>query len=130
MTQVAAPSALPDASVFEAVSCYYCGGSDCTDLVTAQDDLTGKPGNFRFVTCDLCGLAYQSPRIRIEHIPDWYDGEYIAHRKKTNWGPLTWFYNRAMDKHDREKDRLVSRHVRLGSESAVLDVGCGAGTFL
>ena len=120
----------PDAATMEAVCCYYCGESDCTDLVMAQDDLTGKPGNFRFVTCNGCGLAYQTPRIRIEGIPEWYDGEYISHRKKTNWGPLTWFYNRAMDKHDRDKDRLVSRFIKLGPQSRVLDVGCGAGTFL
>jgi SAM-dependent methyltransferase len=127
MTLVA-PAIEPD--VLETVSCYYCGATACTPLVSAQDDLTGKPGDFQFVTCNACGLAYQSPRIRVEHIRDWYDGEYIAHRKKTNWGPLTWFYNRAMEKHDREKDRLVSRYCRLGPESRVLDVGCGAGTFL
>jgi len=117
-------------AVFEAVACYYCGDTACTELVKAQDDLTGKPGDFRFVTCQTCGLAYQSPRIRIEHIREWYDGEYISHRKKTDWGPLTWFYNRAMEKHDRDKDRLVSRYCRLGPETHVLDVGCGAGTFL
>lgn len=127
MTTATHASAAP---TMEPVSCYYCGASACTDLVMAQDDLTGKPGNFRFVTCNGCGLAYQTPRIRIEEIPEWYDGEYISHRKKTNWGPLTWFYNRAMDKHDRDKDRLVSRYVKLGPESHVLDVGCGAGTFL
>jgi SAM-dependent methyltransferase len=123
-------TAHPQADVFEAVACYYCGDTACTRLVTAQDDLTGKPGDFRFVTCNSCGLAYQAPRIRIEHIGEWYDGEYIAHRKKTNWGPLTWFYNRAMEKHDRDKDRLVSRYCRLTADSRVLDVGCGAGTFL
>lgn len=123
-------STLPDPAIFEPVACYYCGTTDCTELVKAQDDLTGKPGEFRFVTCNTCGLAYQSPRIRVEHIPEWYDGEYIAHRKKTNWGVLTGFYNRAMEKHDRDKDRLVARYIKLGLESQVLDVGCGAGTFL
>jgi SAM-dependent methyltransferase len=119
-----------DPAVFEAVACYYCGDTSSKELVQAQDDLTGKPGEFQFVTCNTCGLAYQSPRIRVEHIGEWYDGEYISHRKKSNWGPLTWFYNRAMAKHDRDKDRLVSRYVKLGPESRVLDVGCGAGTFL
>jgi SAM-dependent methyltransferase len=119
-----------DPAVFEDVACYYCGNTACSELVRAQDDLTGKPGDFRFVTCKTCGLAYQTPRIRVEHIREWYDGEYISHRKKTNWGPLTWFYNRAMQKHDRDKDRLVSRYIKLGPDSHVLDVGCGAGTFL
>jgi SAM-dependent methyltransferase len=35
-----------------------------------------------------------------------------------------------MDRHDRQKDALVSRYVALGSDSEVLDVGCAVGTFL
>lgn len=120
----------PDPAASEAVRCYFCGSTSCKQLVIAQDDLTGKKGDFRFVTCDGCGLAYQSPRIPLDEIGAWYDDEYISHRKKTQWGPLTWFYRRAMDKHDREKERLVARYVQLNHDSRVLDVGCGAGTFL
>jgi SAM-dependent methyltransferase len=36
----------------------------------------------------------------------------------------------AMNSLDREKLRIVERYVRLDRRSAVLDVGCGAGTFL
>jgi len=70
------------------------------------------------------------PRLGLDAIKAYYDDEYIAHRKKTNWGLLTPLYRRAMDKHDREKERLVSRYVPLGPERRVLDVGSGAGTFL
>jgi 2-polyprenyl-3-methyl-5-hydroxy-6-metoxy-1,4-benzoquinol methylase len=114
----------------EPVACYSCGATACTELVLAQDDLTGKPGRFRFVTCDLCGLAYQNPRVALEDVKAYYDDEYIAHRKKTDWGLLTPLYNRAMDRLDREKDRITAAHVALGAGSEVLDVGCGAGTFL
>ncbi|MFO0868539.1 MAG: class I SAM-dependent methyltransferase [Pirellulales bacterium] len=120
----------PDAAASESVACYYCGSTDGRELVIAQDDLTGKPGNFRFVTCQQCGLAYQSPRIPLDQIGAWYDDEYIAHRKKTQWGILTRFYQRGMDKHDRDKEELVQRYVTLTRHSRVLDVGCGAGTFL
>jgi SAM-dependent methyltransferase len=120
----------PDPTLFEPVACYYCSAADSSPFVTAQDDYTGKPGFFHFVRCNSCGLAYQSPRIRLDHIKAYYDDEYIAHRKKTDWGLLTPFYRRAMDKHDREKERLVSRFVPLGPERRVLDVGSGAGTFL
>jgi SAM-dependent methyltransferase len=120
----------PDQSLFEPVACYYCGESSCHDLVIGQDDLTGKPGDFQFVTCDTCGLAYQAPRLRVEHIGAYYDDEYIAHRKETDWGILTTFFQRGMDKHDREKDKLVSRYIRLNSSARVLDVGCGSGSFL
>ena len=104
----------PTSDMFEPVVCYYCGETAHHHLLTGQDDLSGKPGDFQFVTCDKCGLAYKSPRLSIDHIGAYYDEEYIAHRKETNWGILTWFYNRGMDKHDREKDKLVSRYVTLG----------------
>jgi SAM-dependent methyltransferase len=123
-------AAAPVAPLLETVSCYYCGEEACSELLLAQDDLTGKPGTFRFVRCQRCGLVYQNPRIPVEHIKAYYDDEYIAHRKKTDWGILTPFYRRAMDKHDRSKDRLVRRFVSLGPDREVLDVGCGAGTFL
>ena len=70
-------AALPDPADFEAVACYFCGEKACTDFVTGQDDLTGKPGSFRFVTCDACGLAYQNPRLNVERIKDYYDDESI-----------------------------------------------------
>ncbi len=127
MPTVLAP---PSAAVLESVACYGCGADACGEFLTAQDDYTGKPGRFRFVACRRCGLVYQNPRIDVEHIKDYYDDEYIAHRKKTDWGILTGFYNRAMAKHDRAKDAIVRRFVALGPGSEVLDVGCGAGTFL
>ena len=114
----------------EWVECYLCGGRACTPFVEAEDDLTGKPGRFTFVTCNQCGLRYQNPRLRIEHIGAYYDDEYIAHRKQSDWGPLTGFFNWVMDRHDRQKDALISRFVALGPHSRVLDVGCAVGTFL
>jgi SAM-dependent methyltransferase len=121
---------LPDLDDFETVACFSCGADDAIPFITAEDDLTGKPGLFTFVRCARCGLVYQSPRLNVERIKDYYDDEYIAHRKKTRWGILTPLYNRAMEKHDRRKAEIVDRHVKLGSTSEVLDVGCGAGTFL
>src|SRR5207342_1740830 len=100
------------------------GSSETTPFLEAEDDLTGKPGMFRFVTCLGCGLRFQNPRLSIENIKAYYDNEYIAHRKKSDWGVLTGFFNWVMDRHDRQKDALVSRYVRLGPDSRVLDVGC------
>ena len=120
----------PSADTLEWIRCYGCESDAATAFLIAEDDLTGKPGRFPFVRCRDCGLVYQNPRIRVEHITRYYDDEYIAHRKRTDWGWLTPLYRKAMDRHDRDKERLVRRYVRLGPTSAVLDVGAGAGTFL
>ena len=113
-----------------AVSCYLCGATEHAPFITAQDDLGGTPGTFQFVRCTRCELAYQNPRVSLEHIGGYYDDNYIAHRKKRNWGLLTPLFERAMNKLDADKDRIVSRYVSLGPSSQVLDVGCAVGTFL
>jgi SAM-dependent methyltransferase len=136
MTAIATPPALPivdgtlPTSRLEQVTCYLCGADNTESFITAQDDYTGKPGRFTFVRCRDCGLHYQNPRLTIDEIKSFYDDEYIAHRKKSDWGALTGFFNWAMSRHDRQKDAIVNRFVPLAAESEVLDVGCAVGTFL
>jgi 2-polyprenyl-3-methyl-5-hydroxy-6-metoxy-1,4-benzoquinol methylase len=114
----------------EAVRCYSCASESRAPFLDAEDDLTGKPGTFHFVRCLDCGLHYQHPRIDIESIKDFYDDEYIAHRRNQDFGLLTPVYRYVMDGLDRKKVRIVRPYLRAGAARAVLDVGCGAGTFL
>ncbi len=118
------------AQSMEEACCNYCGSRQGSPFLTAEDDLTGKPGRFSFVLCDECGLAYQHPRLDIEAVKAYYDDEYIAHRKNRNWGLLEGFVERAMDRLDCKKAEIAGRYVDLDEASEVLDVGCGAGTFL
>ena len=124
------PSAAVPTPFFEEVACAQCGSHRCDPFMSAEDDLTGKPGRFTFVTCRDCGLHYQNPRVSFAHIGAFYDDEYLAHRKKSDWGWLTPFYEHAMGKHDRDKAAIVERFVTLDKNSTVLDVGCAVGTFL
>ena len=114
----------------ESVCCYYCGGAEHTPFVIAEDDLTGKPGRFTFVRCTECELVYQTPRIDVESIKRYYDDEYIAHRKTNDWGALNWFFQATMDRLDERKLEIANRYAALGADKEVLDVGCGAATFL
>lgn len=124
------PRQAPPAEHFEIPACPLCGGRAATPFIEAEDDLGGRPGRFRFARCNDCGLAYQTPRLGFAHIGAYYDDEYIAHRKKTDWGVLTPLYEWAMGKHDRDKLALVLAYLPLDAASRVLDIGCGAGTFL
>jgi 2-polyprenyl-3-methyl-5-hydroxy-6-metoxy-1,4-benzoquinol methylase len=127
---VATPLAPPADARLEWVPCYLCGSADAAEFLMAQDDYTGRPGDFRFVTCARCGLRYQRPRLSLDAVKEFYDDSYLAHRKRADWGVLTGFFEWVMDRHDRQKDALVRRWLSLGAESEVLDVGCAAGTFL
>ncbi len=115
---------------YETVNCYLCGSNDSTEFLVGEEDLTGKEGRFLYVKCAKCGLVYQNPRLDIDGIKEFYDGEYIAHRKKKDWGFLTPLYEWAMNKLDRDKEKLVGKYVSLTENTRVLDVGCAVGTFL
>lgn len=123
-------NALPSKCDFEIPVCPECGSKDNTPFIEAEDDLGGRSGRFFFVTCTECGLVYQSPRLNLDAIKPYYDDEYIAHRKKSSWGILTPFYDWAMGKLDREKIKIVRKHIDLNKETCVLDIGCGSGSFL
>tara|TARA_B110000240_G_scaffold172948_1_gene198358 strand:- start:1330 stop:2301 length:972 start_codon:yes stop_codon:yes gene_type:complete len=120
----------PDSYRFEYVTCYQCNSDDYSFFLKGEEDLTGKEGEFKYVKCKNCELVYQNPRIAMDQIKEFYDGEYIAHRKKKNWGLLTPLYEWAMNKHDRDKEKIVAKHIALNSDTEILDVGCAVGTFL
>lgn len=121
---------IPSEFSTENINCYSCGSNNYDFFLTAEDDLTGKDGIFQYVKCKKCGLVYQNPRIIVDQIKSFYDSEYIAHRKKTNWGLLTPLYEWAMNKHDRDKYKLVSKYCNISSETEIIDIGCAVGTFL
>lgn len=111
-------------------ACPNCSGQSASFFIEAEDDLTGKPGRFRFVRCQDCDIVYQRPRIVLDDIGAYYDNEYIAHRKKADWGVFTPLYEWGMNGHDRRKVDLVGRYVALRKDVRVLDIGCAVGSFL
>jgi len=115
---------------YEEVPCYLCGAHEVSEFLIGEEDLTGKDGKFLYVKCNHCNLVYQNPRLTIDGIKEFYDSEYIAHRKKKNWGFLTPLYEWAMNKHDRDKDKLVNKYIPINNNTRILDVGCAVGTFL
>ena len=52
---------------FEQVNCYNCGADDFSNLLIAEDDLTGKEGNFQYVICNnLCMHHFYSSRDSLQ----------------------------------------------------------------
>ncbi len=115
---------------YESVNCYLCGKNECSEFLIGEEDLTGKDGKFLYVKCNNCGLVYQTPRLSIDAIKEYYDSEYLAHRKKKDWGFLTPLYEWAMNKLDRDKEKIVKKYFPVNEDTRLLDVGCAVGTFL
>ena len=58
----------------ETVNCYLCGSSERTELLLAEDDLTGRPGRFRFVTCArAAGWRTRIRALTLESRAEYYD---------------------------------------------------------
>jgi ubiquinone/menaquinone biosynthesis C-methylase UbiE len=113
----------------EIVKCLSCGHDSSHFFIKAKDDLSGMPGEFGFVQCDSCNLVYQNPRITLENIPTYYDDDYIAYRKRSDWGILSKFHKRSMEKHDLEKLEIVNKYISLTQSSKCIDLGCAVGSF-
>ena len=73
--------AVAPAPFLEEVPCYGCGDRSGRPVHRSAGRPDGQAGTFQFVSCGVCGLTYQNPRVSLEHVKDFYDDEYIAHRK-------------------------------------------------
>lgn len=127
------PTRPPVPAELEHVVCPGCEADDPEPFLRARDDLHGTPGEFRFVRCRRCELAYQCPRIRADLIERYYDETYLAHsntRGAIRWGPLKPLVERAFGRHDLRKLELVDRATSLRPGAQVVDVGSGSGSFL
>jgi 2-polyprenyl-3-methyl-5-hydroxy-6-metoxy-1,4-benzoquinol methylase len=96
------------------VPCPGCASDRRRAELTARDPLTLD--SFNLVRCTACGLAYVSPRPRLEHIGDYYSGGYFAERHP--------FFRRQL---------MALRTRKIGRPTPgarLLDIGCGRGDFM
>ncbi len=112
----------------ECPPCPVCGGAEPPErLFAARDVATDRPGEFAVARCCGCGCAHTSPRPTLEALGRYYDDVYSGdgadEMKAMQTGGGMRLVNQA-------RFGLLERHVRLDSDSALLDIGCGYGTFL
>ncbi|MHC4596537.1 MAG: class I SAM-dependent methyltransferase [Planctomycetota bacterium] len=122
------------------VPCNLCGSRDSTFLYHASDRLHGIGGTFTYVRCKECGLVYMNPQVVGEDIEQLYPADYAPHSttKKGTGFKARSLPNRIM------KIPLIARllkklmnvkiaesvYRKVNQQSRILDVGCGAGSFL
>ncbi len=112
---------------FEVVRCVICGSASQTLKYELADWAYGLPGLFRLVTCDECGLLYQSPRPTQEAISRFYPPSYQPFGRAIEDAfrspVMRWL------KHRQLRTRCLQVY-RLRQHGALLDVGCATGLFL
>lgn len=106
--------------LLESPPCHLCGREDGRVLV---DD---PP--FKVRLCAGCGLAYTSPRVRADKLPELYDSGYFTSESAGDFGYASYTEDAAGFRRTFDlKADYVERFVRGGR---VLEVGCAAGFFL
>lgn len=107
------------------IDCPLCGASHSTLLFRARDILLSVPGEFAYVRCDHCGLAYLNPQPSPDelgpHYAELYDSFQHASLRR-GWA------RRLLVRHGfRERQRQIER---LKPGGNLLEVGAADGAFL
>jgi len=122
------------------VPCNLCSSTESAFLFDARDRLHGIGDIFTYVRCKECGLVYMNPQVVPEDIEKLYPADYAPHTttgKRTGSG-IRSLQNKIM------KTPVIGRLLKgvtnvkiadtiyrsLNQRSRILDVGCGAGSFL
>ncbi|MBA7650988.1 hypothetical protein ES703_58803 [subsurface metagenome] len=122
------------------VPCNLCSSTDSTFLFDARDRLHGIGDIFTYVRCTECGLVYMNPQVVPEDIEKLYPADYHPHSttgKKTS-SRIRSLQNQIMKipvighflKYLMNVKIAKTIYRKLGQNSRILDVGCGAGSFL
>ena len=113
---------------WETVACNVCGSTSSTPFLSGCDRLHGIPGRFSVVRCSDCGLTYMNPRPAQKDMHTFYPEDYGSHqvnsarkRPKPFWTKvhlLTW------------KKPIWQLYCSPPPNGNLLEIGCGAGSFL
>lgn len=109
--------------------CVLCGCADTDESIVSEAQLSRSREAFTFVRCAECKLVRLSPRPSDTELARWYD-DYMLHEGAAAWGRHARTVERAFRVQDKARVRVALKGRPLGGQARVLDVGCGAPTFL
>ena len=120
--------------------CDLCGSHDSIYLFEGHDRYYGVPGTFHVRRCTACGLTFIFPLPSSQEISKYYPSSFYysyrglkEKRKKTLLEKLAYPCTRLLREINNflyEKALKARRGVRIIPGGKILDLGCGAGSFL
>jgi SAM-dependent methyltransferase len=115
----------------EQKNCRVCGGGDCPEFVRtpAQMFPAGGP-EFAFRRCGECGYVFIAEPVAPAELGRYYTDSYLPYRGAEAWGKHAPTVAAADRKLIESRASLVAGFAALGSDSCVLDIGCGRPDFL
>ena len=108
------------------VKCNNCGADEPAPLNRGPDLLLNRPGDFRLVRCQACGLIYQNPQPEVDELAQYYPDEYLPYKKRVD--ELGFVKRRDEQYSLNRRCRQLMNHWQ--PPGRLLDVGCSTGLFL
>ena len=100
----------------EEIKCIFCKNSD-SNVFIEENGYTGRK-------CSRCGLIYVSPRPKQSEIKLIYTHDKANIKAKTHIAARSSRFNRLHEKHAL---KIIKKYIEKG---ALLEIGCGGGSFL
>ena len=110
-------------------SCPTCGERDGEILFASRAQLARSTQSFRFVRCRTCTLVYLRD-VPVGADESLYGDAYPLHQGAALWGRFAPLVAGSFRRLDERRVRAIAAASSLDKNSAILDVGCGQGTFL
>ncbi len=108
------------------ISCPICKKSEFQSFLNCKD-YTVSNETFSLVQCKGCEFVFTNPRPELNAIGKYYESQdYVSH-SDTNTGLINSLYQFVKNYTIGKKVKLVDS---LSQNKAILDVGCGTGSFL
>ncbi|HEX6242842.1 MAG TPA: class I SAM-dependent methyltransferase [Polyangiales bacterium] len=116
----------------EEVPCPGCGEDKPQLVMWARDRLFGRPGSYRIVRCESCGLGYLSPRPTLQSLGLHYPDDYFIYKKPEEESPLVRPFTQWLDNaHWLTAIRRIEKVIGpIKPGLSIVDVGCGLNRLL